>query len=101
MSQNSLKNYGQKTKLKGRPRLSEDEKKVKINVGLEPRYVDILKMKSEESGLPVALIAARYIVDGIKNDENVSKATIERSKIMRLEKQLAAITKEIQSLKTE
>jgi hypothetical protein len=55
-------------KKRGRPRKDESEKKVRINVLLEPKYIDILKKEAQEKGYDLSpYIASEYIKEPLRN----------------------------------
>lgn len=58
---------GGNNKRLGRPRL-EDMKKVRINVNLEPKYIQMIQARADETGIPFATLAAAYLVAGLKQD---------------------------------
>jgi hypothetical protein len=62
-------NNGNKSggKKRGRPRKNEDEKKKRVNVLLEPRFIDILEKEAHEKGLDLSpYIASFYIKEPLK-----------------------------------
>jgi predicted DNA binding CopG/RHH family protein len=54
-------------KKRGRPRKEEGEKKKRVNILLEPRYIEILKYEASEKGLDLSpYIASVYIKEPLK-----------------------------------